>query len=238
MFKSSLDTLEQFKQVLLELPKDCYSKPCSILSNASIGQHTRHIIELYLCLIKGYELSDVSYDRRERNLKIEKDLTFALEQLTYIQTNLEKENKSIKICYELAGEASDVTLQVLDGRGNVVWSGEGPGKSDGVHGFTWNGQTTGGGQVADGGVYTLKVVAKDGAGEAVDNQVLIQGRISGVELYDGEPYLTIGNSILPLSSVIALQQANDAATTPTDSTDDESLLASVASAFNPLKYLS
>ena len=104
MFKSSLDTLEQFKQVLLELPKDCYSKPCSILSNASIGQHTRHIIELYLCLIKGYELSDVSYDRRERNLKIEKDLTFALEQLTYIQTNLEKENKSIKICYELAGE--------------------------------------------------------------------------------------------------------------------------------------
>jgi flagellar basal-body rod modification protein FlgD len=140
--------------------------------------------------------------------------------------------------YELAGEASDVTLQVLDGRGNVVWSGEGPGKSDGVHGFTWNGQTTGGGQVADGGVYTLKVVAKDGAGEAVDNQVLIQGRISGVELYDGEPYLTIGNSILPLSSVIALQQANDAATTPTDSTDDESLLASVASAFNPLKYLS
>ena len=81
-------------------------------------------------------------------------------------------------------------------------------------------------------------MAKDGSGGAVDNQVLIRGQISGVELYDGEPYLTIGNSILPLSSVIALQQANDAATTPADPTDDESLLASVASAFNPLKYLS
>ncbi len=106
MFKSSLDTLEQFKQVLSELPENCYSRPCSTLSNASIGQHTRHIIELYLCLIKGYDIADVSYDRRERNLKIEEDQAFAVEQLTYIQQHLEKPNKSIKISYELAGKES------------------------------------------------------------------------------------------------------------------------------------
>lgn len=106
MFKSSLETLEQFKQVLSELPKDCYSRSCEILSNATIGQHTRHIIELYLCLIKGYELSDVSYDRRERNLKIEEDLTYALDKLTYIQENLNKPNRTIKISYDLAGEAN------------------------------------------------------------------------------------------------------------------------------------
>lgn len=104
MFKSSLETLEQFKQVLSELPKDCYSRSCDILSNATIGQHTRHIIELYLCLIKGYELSDVSYDRRERNLQIEENLDYALDSLTYIQEHLEKPNKTIKISYELAGE--------------------------------------------------------------------------------------------------------------------------------------
>ena len=104
MFKSSLETLEQFKQVLSELPKDCYSQSCDILSSATIGQHTRHIIELYLCLIKGYELSDVSYDRRERNLQIEEDLNYALDRLTYIQEHLNKPNKAIKISYELAGE--------------------------------------------------------------------------------------------------------------------------------------
>ena len=48
----------------------------------------------------------------------------------------------------------------------------------------WNGQTTGGGQMDDGGVYTLKVVAKNGSGAAVDSQVLIRGRITGVELYE------------------------------------------------------
>ncbi|MFW2342580.1 flagellar hook assembly protein FlgD [Brevundimonas sp.] len=148
------------------------------------------------------------------------------------------ENGEASWSYELAGEAADVTLQVVDGSGRTVWSGPAPDKTDGVHDFTWNGQTTGGGQVEDGGVYTLKVVAKDGSGADVDSQVLIRGRISGVELYDGQPYLTVGTSILPLSSVIALQQANEAATTPSDPADDESLLASVASAFNPLKYLS
>jgi hypothetical protein len=81
MFKSSLDTLEQFKHILLELPKDCYAQSCSVLSNSSIGQHTRHIIELYLCLINGYETADVSYDRRERNLKLAEELPFAIEQL-------------------------------------------------------------------------------------------------------------------------------------------------------------
>lgn len=103
MFKSSLDTLEQFKEVLLGLPKDCYSQSCSVLSNSTIGQHTRHIIELYLCLLNGYETADVSYDRRERDLKIEQDLSFAIKQLEYIQAQLDRPNKSIKISYELAG---------------------------------------------------------------------------------------------------------------------------------------
>lgn len=103
MFKSSLDTLEQFKEVLQGLPKDCYSQSCSVLSNSTIGQHTRHIIELYLCLLNGYETADVSYDRRERDLKIEQDLSFAIEQLEYIQAQLDRPNKSITISYELAG---------------------------------------------------------------------------------------------------------------------------------------
>ena len=104
--------------------------------------------------------------------------TYIGKEATAVWSATRIEDGAASWSYELAGEASEVTLQVLDGSGNVVWSGEGPGKTDGVHDFTWNGQTTGGGQVADGGVYTLKVVAKDGAGKAVDNQVLIRASSS------------------------------------------------------------
>lgn len=137
--------------------------------------------------------------------------------------------------YELAGNAADVTLQVLDSTGKVVWSGPAPDKTTGVHDFTWDGSTTGGGKMDDGGVYTLKVVAKDGTGAAVDAQVLMRGRVTGVEMYDGQPYLTIGNSIVPLANVIALeeQKTTSAPPPPDDEEEDQSLMARVASALNP-----
>ncbi|MCB0371376.1 MAG: DinB family protein [Muricauda sp.] len=108
MFKSSLNTLEQFKRILLGLPSDCYTQSCSVLSNSTIGQHTRHIIELYLCLLHGYEVADVSYDRRKRDFRIEQELPFAIQQLEYIQAHLERPNKPIKMSYELGGEENNL----------------------------------------------------------------------------------------------------------------------------------
>lgn len=141
--------------------------------------------------------------------------------------------------YELASNAASATLQVLDGSGKVVWSGDATEKGTGVHDFTWDGKANSGNDGQDGQVYSLRVVAKDAAGGAIDSQILTRGRITGVEMYDGEPYLTVGNSILPLSTVIALEEAR-AAVTPAPANDDAEagLLASLASNFNPLKLFS
>ncbi len=108
MFKSSITTIEQFKYILQQLPKEQYTAPCSVLSDATIGQHTRHIIELYLCLINGYECATVSYDKRERDQRIETDIAFAIAQLEFIQANLEKPNKTIQMGYELNGEENQL----------------------------------------------------------------------------------------------------------------------------------
>jgi flagellar basal-body rod modification protein FlgD len=113
--------------------------------------------------------------------------------------------------YELGSNAASATLQVVDGSGKVVWSGDAPAKTTGMHEFTWDGKATSGNDGQDGQVYSLRIVAKDGVGGAVDAQVLTRGRISGVEMYDGEAYLTIGKSIVPLSTVIALEEAEDPA---------------------------
>ncbi len=112
--------------------------------------------------------------------------------------------------YELGASASSATLQVLDSTGKVVWTGDAPDRTTGTHDFVWDGKTTAGGQLSDGGVYSLKVIAKNGTAD-VESQVLTRGRVTGVELYDGLPYLTIGNSIVPVSSVIGLDEHQDAA---------------------------
>ncbi|WP_313575383.1 flagellar hook capping FlgD N-terminal domain-containing protein [Brevundimonas sp.] len=136
--------------------------------------------------------------------------------------------------YELAADATDATLQVLDASGKVVWSGPAPDKTNGMHDFKWDGKTTGGGQVDDGGVYTLKVVAKDGAGKAVDSQVLIRGRVTGVEMYDNTPFVIIGKSIMPVSSLIALEEQKAAAKPE----DDAGAASALASKLNPFNLLS
>ena len=116
--------------------------------------------------------------------------------------------------YELAGNAASATLQVVNGAGQVVWQGDAPDKTTGVHDFTWDGETTTGGNAQEDEVYTLKVVAKDAAGGDLDAQVLTRGRVSGVEMYDGEVYLTVRASVLPLSSVIALEEAKASSGAP------------------------
>jgi flagellar basal-body rod modification protein FlgD len=142
--------------------------------------------------------------------------------------------------YELGSNAASATLQVVDGSGKVVWSGPAPDRSTGLHDFTWDGKATSGNNAQDGQVYSLRVVAQDSAGAAVDAQVLMRGRITGVEMYDGVPYLSVGNSILPLSTVIALEEARTRGASAPAANDDEAqgLLASVASSLNPLKLFS
>ncbi len=109
MFNSSIQTIEQFKEVLLELPEACFSQSCDTLSNTSIGQHTRHVIELYQCLLEGYTTEQVYYDKRKRNKRIEEDLSFAIEQLEYIQKNLVQPDKQLKVIYELEGRDVSIT---------------------------------------------------------------------------------------------------------------------------------
>ena len=115
--------------------------------------------------------------------------------------------------YELGANASSGTLQVLDSTGKVVWTGNPPNLTAGTHDFVWDGKTTAGGQLPDDGVYTLKLTATNGA-NTISSQVLTRGEVTGIEMYDGQPYLTVGGSIVPLSMVIAVDQLRAAAPPP------------------------
>ena len=85
----------QLDESLLHLTDEQYTRPSRTLFNASIGQHVRHIIELFLCLEKGYESGLVNYEKRERNLAIETDKSFARELMKKISGSLGKLNKGL-----------------------------------------------------------------------------------------------------------------------------------------------
>lgn len=85
----------QLTETLNKLPGEQYTQPSKILFNASIGQHVRHIIELFLCLEKGYETGVVNYEKRKRDYKIETNKDFAIELLKDIYHRLERPNTDL-----------------------------------------------------------------------------------------------------------------------------------------------
>lgn len=85
----------QLAETLNQLSQQEYATPCSTLFRNTIGQHVRHIIELYQCLEKGYEAGTVNYEKRKRDVAIETDKDFARSLLLQIHSALGKENKEL-----------------------------------------------------------------------------------------------------------------------------------------------
>lgn len=109
MLQASINTLQLFEQVLRQLEPEQYTASHELLAHASIGQHSRHIIELYQCLLKGYESGRVCYDKRERDIRIETDLDFALETIEVISAGLDRPNRSMNLILE--GEDGPCTIE-------------------------------------------------------------------------------------------------------------------------------
>lgn len=89
------NNLDELIDLLKQLSNDEYSNPCVQLSNSSIGEHTRHIIELFQCLENQYVSGVINYDNRQRNVLIQTDTDFAIQQIVEIQNNLNKPNKNM-----------------------------------------------------------------------------------------------------------------------------------------------
>lgn len=98
------NSLNELIDLLKQLSQKEYSSSCPELSNATIGEHTRHIIEMFQCLENQYDSGVVNYDKRERNTRIQTDTAFAIENILLIQQNLEKENKKIELLQVIDGE--------------------------------------------------------------------------------------------------------------------------------------
>jgi len=71
------DVLLQGLGLLFELGDNTFSRAAGAPFNASIGQHYRHVLEHFHSLVKGQRSGEINYDARERNVRIETEVTYA-----------------------------------------------------------------------------------------------------------------------------------------------------------------
>lgn len=109
--KAVQNVFVQLSASLEQLTPSQYTQSCSNLFNSTIGQHVRHIIELFQCLTGSYETGKVNYEKRKRDAAIENNKELALDLLKAICSDLNKPNKEM-ILESIYDENSESTLSI------------------------------------------------------------------------------------------------------------------------------
>lgn len=77
--------LEQLDEVLEQIRQEDYCKPSAILSGSTIGQHTRHTLEFFICLNEGLRRAEVNYDKRKHDPSIQEQRDLARQIISELQ---------------------------------------------------------------------------------------------------------------------------------------------------------
>ncbi len=89
---TSSEIIQQLINMTAQLENEQFSQPLKILSGNTIGKHIRHIIEFYDCLLRGYQINMVDYDKREHNPLIENNKFMATDEMKKIISEIENMN--------------------------------------------------------------------------------------------------------------------------------------------------
>ena len=81
LIEAALNLLDQLKDSIKQTSDSDFSKPSKVLNGASIGQHVRHTLEFFLCLLDASGNAELDYDNRKHDKFIEQDKKLALSVL-------------------------------------------------------------------------------------------------------------------------------------------------------------
>ncbi len=100
MFSAAISTLHSLQNVIQQMSENEYTTTLAIMDNATIGKHTRHVVELFQCLLNGYQQGTVNYDKRERNLVLENDICETIKAIDDIIGQLSVSDKVLNLTVE------------------------------------------------------------------------------------------------------------------------------------------
>ncbi len=89
ILEATQHTLKSLTLFLEQIDAESYRQPLSVFNGSSLGEHTRHTLEFYQCLLSQHHHSCINYDRRERNRSIQEDPNTAIRVIDEILSMLD-----------------------------------------------------------------------------------------------------------------------------------------------------
>ncbi len=105
--KTIAHSFDEMKSILLQFDDELYQKELKIISDASVGQHFRHIIEFYTCFTEAQQTNLVCYDERNRTYLWETSIIETLAILNELKSEINSidMNKIIQLRQNYFGES-------------------------------------------------------------------------------------------------------------------------------------
>lgn len=140
----------------------------------------------------------------------------AMAAMSFLGTTIEASSNKIDLSvdgasfeYEMATDTTGTTISILNDKGDLVRVLQGE-KAAGSHSYTWDGTDADGNKLPEG-VYTIQVTGKSHNDKRVEFETRAVGKVSGVEIRNGEVVLSIGALQVLLDDVHAVRGPDDAA---------------------------
>lgn len=118
LIDATLSKLSNIQFYLRKLDQSLYREPLEILSFASIGEHTRHVLEFYQCLLRQSIDGTVNYDQRDRDKLTQEIPSKANSLLANIIKSLREINVNrplhLEICYDADHEVTSIVETSLE----------------------------------------------------------------------------------------------------------------------------
>ena len=109
-------SLEDALTYLAVIDPEVYRMPLDILFYASIGQHTRHFVEFYQCLVEQSSIAEpkINYALRARDVRIEEDPAFTAATINTLRKQLlelDEHKNCLLVCDEHVEEISGLIVE-------------------------------------------------------------------------------------------------------------------------------
>lgn len=105
VYKILNEILTEQQNLLRKITAKMYTHNIPSLDGATIGGHTRHIIEFLEILLNSYHTNQINYDERQRNLDLEKNPEQAIQAISEILSRINLPNKNL-IMHQTVGNVS------------------------------------------------------------------------------------------------------------------------------------
>lgn len=91
------EQLNKLSAVLHQLDDEMFTTPIPQLNHSTIGQHSRHILEIIICLENALVDGQLDYENRKRNLRLENEIPSAILETDRIRQTIKKFDRKLRL---------------------------------------------------------------------------------------------------------------------------------------------